>query len=279
MMILGILLALASGVTFPLFMYFWGGHVDHLISNYWILHTQMDKSVYFLKAFILLGVGSFVIHGIVFAVWNMLSESIAQKIRAKYMESFIKMRLQWIEEHNLFEETEKFKANCKVIEKTTGHKVALFCSLLGTVMTGLTISFSVRWTMSLYMLTLIPIGIGALGFVIYLLILKKIESKEYYQKADATSAETVTFIKTVKMLGAEAYQEKRYSEGLNEYLEKTKSHPRNMGISIGLFYFIQYFIMALGFYFGIQCSFGTYLCPVSVTGSHYTVGDMHIVFF
>lgn len=81
------------------------------------------------------------------------------------------------------------------------------------------------------------------------------------------------------MLGAEAHQEDKYNEGLKEYIEKTKSHPKKLGVSTGLFYFIQYFIMGLGFYFGIQCARGTYLCPVSMTGSHYTVGEMHIVFF
>lgn len=81
------------------------------------------------------------------------------------------------------------------------------------------------------------------------------------------------------MLGGETFQDGKYNEGLNEYLEKIKSHPNKLGISIGLFYFIQYFIMALGFYFGIQCARGTSLCPVSITGAHYTVGDMHIVFF
>lgn len=31
--------------------------------------------------------------------------------------------------------------------------------------------------------------------------------------------------------------------------------------------------------FGIQCVMGTSACPVSTTGSTYSVGDMHIVFF
>ena len=144
---------------------------------------------------------------------------------------------------------------------------------------GLTISFWVRWTMSLYMLVLIPVGMGTLGVVIYILIVKKIEARQFYERAEAKSAEAVTLIKTVKMLGAEAHQEEGYNEGLSEYVEKTRSHPMKVGVSTGLFYFIQYFIMGLGFYFGIHCARGTGLCPVSVTGSHYTVGEMHIVFF
>ena len=104
-----------------------------------------------------------------------------------------------------------------MIEKATGDKVALFYNLIGMMVAGLTISFSVRWTMSLYMLILIPIGMGTLGIVIYILILKKIEAKKFYEKADAKSAQAVTLIKTVKMLGAEEHQETNYNEGLNEY--------------------------------------------------------------
>ena len=67
-----------------------------------------------------------------------------------------------------------------MIEKATGHKVALFFNLIGTAIAGFTISFYVRWTMTLYMLILIPIGMAALCIVMYLLILKKIESKQFY---------------------------------------------------------------------------------------------------
>jgi hypothetical protein len=52
-----------------------------------------------------------------------------------------------------------------------------------------------------------------------------------------------------------------------------------MGLSTGLFYFIQYFMFGVGFMFGIQCVRGTSACPTSATGSHYSIGDMHIVFF
>jgi hypothetical protein len=31
--------------------------------------------------------------------------------------------------------------------------------------------------------------------------------------------------------------------------------------------------------YGIQCVRGTSACPTSVTGSRYSIGDMHIVFF
>jgi hypothetical protein len=52
-----------------------------------------------------------------------------------------------------------------------------------------------------------------------------------------------------------------------------------LGISTALFYFIQYFTFGAGFMIGIQCIKGSSVCPVDVTGSHYSLGDVQIVFF
>lgn len=84
-------------------MYYWGRQVDHSIDDYWILADKLDVSLFYLITFNLLGVGSFIIDGAVFAIWKLLSENIAQKFRERYMEAFIKMKVRWIEEQNLFE--------------------------------------------------------------------------------------------------------------------------------------------------------------------------------
>jgi hypothetical protein len=52
-----------------------------------------------------------------------------------------------------------------------------------------------------------------------------------------------------------------------------------VGITTGLFYFIQYLMYGIGYMYAIQCVRGTSACPVSVTGSHYTMGDFLTVFF
>lgn len=79
-------------------------------------------------------------------------------------------------------------------------------------------------------------------------------------------------IQTVKSLGAENFQESLYESSLNTYKEKVSVYPLKLSIATGLFYFIQYFMFGIGFLFGVQCVKGTSACPVSVTGSHYSVG-------
>lgn len=56
-------------------------------------------------------------------------------------------------------------------------------------------------------------------------------------------------------------------------------YPFKIALSTGLFYFVQFFMSGAGFLFGIQCIRGSSACPISVTGSHYTLGETHVVFF
>lgn len=279
LMFFGIVFALCAGVTFPLFMYFWGKQIDHTIFDFFFLSERLDKSLQYYIAFIGLGVGSFLIDGVVFAIWKVLSERIGYLFRVKYMESFVKRRLEWIERQNLYETSAKFKLSCLIIEKATGDKVALFYILNGVTTSGVIAAICVRWTFSLFLLALIPFGMAALGYFIYVLIMRKLDAKRFFEKAEGQSIEAVSLIKTVKMLQGEKYQEEIYEQRLNEYQESIKSYPFKLGISTGLFYFIQYFIFGVGFMFGIQCVRGTSACPVDTTGSHYSIGDMHIAFF
>jgi hypothetical protein len=68
-------------------------------------------------------------------------------------------------------------------------------------------------------------------------------------------------------------------EKLDEYKSKLSGWAFKMGLTTGLFYFIQYLMYGVGYIYAIQCVRGTSACPVSFTGSHYTLGDLFIVFY
>lgn len=96
MMVIGILLALCSGISFPLVMYFWGKEVDHLTIDYFNLANTMDISLHHYLAFIGIAVGSFFLDGIVFAFWKVLSEKTAYRYRVSYMQAFTKRKMAWL---------------------------------------------------------------------------------------------------------------------------------------------------------------------------------------
>jgi hypothetical protein len=83
----------------------------------------------------------------------------------------------WLEQQNLYEVSSKFRNNCLTIEKATGDKVALFFYLIGVVISGAASAVSVRWTLALYLVALVPFGAIALGYFIYVLIMRKKDTK------------------------------------------------------------------------------------------------------
>lgn len=80
------------------------------------------------------------------------------------------------------------------------------------------------------------------------------------------------------MMGGEKFKSEKYEQILKEYADSIKSYPVKLGLSAALFYFVQYLIFGIGYLIGIQCVEGTSFCPVSATGSRYSIGDMQIGF-
>ena len=161
----------------------------------------MNTSLYYYIAIIITGIAAFLIDGIAFSIWKLLSVSIARKFRVKYLTAFSKKSIRWIEKENLYEFSSKFKSNCLTIEKAIGDKVALFYNLQGILLSGSIAALCVRWTLTLYLFALLPIVLGILGSFLYVIVKKKMLEKEFYKNAEAQTIEVMSLIKTVKMLG------------------------------------------------------------------------------
>ena len=130
-----------------------------------------------LKRYIIIisiGIGAFIINGISFSLWKLLSVSIAKKFRMKYLSAFSSKSVEWIDKQNLYELSCRFKDNCMKIERAIGDKVALFYNLNGVMMTGSIIALTVRWTFTLYLFALLPIAMGILGGFIYISVKKRL---------------------------------------------------------------------------------------------------------
>jgi ABC-type bacteriocin/lantibiotic exporter with double-glycine peptidase domain len=78
--------------------------------------------------------------------------------------------------------------------------VALFYNLIGITISGIIIAICTRWTFALFLIGLIPVGMCVLGYFIYILIMRKSDSKQFFEAAEAQSVEATFLIKTVKML-------------------------------------------------------------------------------
>lgn len=84
--------------------------------------------------------------------------------------------------------------------------MALFYNLNGLIIAGVIAALCVRWTFALYLIAMIPFGLAMVGYFIYVLIMRKMDSRRLFEKAEGQSMEAGALIRTVKMMQAERYQ-------------------------------------------------------------------------
>lgn len=92
--------------------------------------------------------------------------------------------------------------------------MALLVNLIGLTLSGMVAALSVRWTFTLYLIAIIPVGAIVMIVFLYVVIKKKQSSVEFYEIANSQSVEATSLIKTVKLLGGEEYQENIYKRHL-----------------------------------------------------------------
>ena len=114
-------------------------------------------------------------------------------------------KVEWIEAQNLYEVSSSFMEHCRTIEYAIGDKVALVLNLAGLTISGAVLALAPRWTLSLFLMVLVPFGALVLIAFLYVVIKRRQASVEFYEAASSQASEATTLIKTVKLLGAEAH--------------------------------------------------------------------------
>ena len=195
------------------------------------------------------------------------------------MRSLLRQDIGWFDMKNQFELSQQFNTDALAYQKATGEKIGSMFNLFAMFVCGAIIAFLVRWTMALAIMGALPIiGIVIIIFI-YLIHLRNSTFLELYEKADTSSHQALSSIKTVKALNGEPYEEEKYSGFLEVLKEKVPRYALYGGIGTGIFFFIQYCAFSWGFYFGSHCVGGSHICSTKWTGSVYTPGEATIVFF
>lgn len=130
-----------------------------------------------------------------------MGEKVAFQIRSRYLGAFMKRKMKWIDGENLFKVAAELKENCLFIEKVVCDKVAVIYYLIGVMIAGPAIALCVRWTFALFMLGLVPFIVLVIIIFNNLIIMRDVDAKSQFQKAEAYIAEAVSMIKSIKMMG------------------------------------------------------------------------------
>ena len=101
-MVIGIFIGMVSGVTFPLTVYVWGKEIDHIVENFSNLKDSLDISRNYFLVLIGIAIFGLLVNTLLFSIWKLISQTIARKFRERYVESFVKKRMAWIDSVNIY---------------------------------------------------------------------------------------------------------------------------------------------------------------------------------
>ena len=190
-------------MTFPVYVYEWSKETDHIFNQFTKLSESLDQSRDYFFVYVGIGIITWILDIILFIIWRVIGETVSQRFRKKYLEAFVKRKVEWLDQQNLYQLSASFKDHCKTIEHAIGDKVGLLLNLIGFTLAGAGIAIWVRWTFALFLLALVPIGAIVLVIFLLTMIKKRKASIEFYTEANGQAVEATSLIKTVKLLGTE----------------------------------------------------------------------------
>ena len=129
------------------------------------------------------------------------------RCRKAYMKSLLRQDIGWFDMKNQFELSQQFNVDALAFQKATGEKIGSMFYLLAIFLCGAIVAFLVRWTMALAIMGSLPVIAFVIIIFIYLIHLKNSTFLELYEKADTSSHQALSSIKTVKSLNGEPYEE------------------------------------------------------------------------
>jgi len=99
-----------------------------------------------------------------------------------------------------FEMSQNFNVDALAYQKATGEKIGSMFNLFAMFACGAAIAFAIRWTMTLAIIASMPVIGGVIILFIYLVHKRDSTFRALYEKADGSSHQALSAIKTVKAL-------------------------------------------------------------------------------
>jgi ATP-binding cassette, subfamily B (MDR/TAP), member 1 len=165
-----------------------------------------------------------------------------------------------------------------IYQLAVGEKIMTLITIVAMLVTGIGLALYAGWMLTLVIMAYLPFLIIAYtkNFSAKVKIAK--EEGAIFQEIDSHAQEVFSSIKLVKQMNAEAY-EISTQQGL---LDKIKENYKSLAVQFIIWSSLAVVSfdlgMAVGYWYGSECIFGSSLCPGDLAIRPYTVGTIVKVF-
>jgi len=181
---------------------------------------------------------------------SLAGQRIGTNLRTAYFSRLLRQEIGFFDLKNSGDLVLAINQNSFSIQESYSSKLAIFFQNITQFIVGLALAFSVNWELSLIMLSTSPLNI--LGYYILskfvALFAKKAEDGN--DRSATVAAEVVSSIRTVRSMGCEHKEKKRYVNQMGRISLHGFLKAFFEGSAFGSFSLIMWGTAALGYWYG-----------------------------
>ena len=263
LMILGTIGSLGSGVAGPLMTYLFGDTFndftgvteeqmaaatpEQLNMMFELFNHNIDDMI---KKMLYIGTGMFFAMFLAKFMWCYVGLLQMNHLKEKYFAVILKQEQGWFDANNAFEFATKVQAQLEQIELGVGEKFGLLIVVISQLITGLTIAFYTSWVLPLVMLSITPLLLLAVIYLMKALKRSMIGARKTFEKAGGVAEEMLYNIKTVASFSNFEFEMERYNDLIDRSHNFGLEKAFKLGISLGCIIFIIFLTFFVAVIYG-----------------------------
>ncbi|KAJ2645111.1 hypothetical protein GGF44_000176 [Coemansia sp. RSA 1694] len=258
LMVVGTVSGCAAGVAMPLmtvifadltttFLNFTysGGSLDQ--SSRDTLDSETRKYCWY---FLALGLAMWLVSSVQKLTWSITSERMSRRLRELFYVSILRQEIGWFDGLSTGELTTRISGDVNLMQEGTGEKFSFVVQYVTTFFAGIIIAFIKGWKLTLVVLSVLPVLVGASSLMGILLARNTAGGQDSYAEAGGVADEVLSSIKTVMAFGGMSRELERYREKIVKARASGLRKAWVLGVCMGFIMFSIYSVYALGFWYG-----------------------------
>ncbi|KAJ0379395.1 hypothetical protein COL26b_002237 [Colletotrichum chrysophilum] len=230
--------------------------IANLVDVFTLTGSEMiSKGNFYSLMFFVLALGVFVCYFAMGWTTNTIAQGLNHKLRKQALNDFLRQDLQFFDrrENNTGALASKLESNPQSILELMGFNIGLILISTLNVVACSILAIATTWKLGL---VVVLAGLPPLVSSGYIKV--RLDSKldnstsKRYSASAAIASESVTAIRTVSSLAIEESVLKRYTDELDHAVRASTAPLFTMTVAFGLTQCIEYFFMALGFWYGCR---------------------------
>ncbi|KAJ3035729.1 hypothetical protein HDV00_003441 [Rhizophlyctis rosea] len=207
---------------------------------------------YCAKAFASLAAITFVVTYISRSLWVLTAERQAKRISLLYLERTLNQDMTWFDTNQDESPITRLTSDIARVKNGLGENTGALLSAIMALVTSLGIAFYHTWKLTLVVLALMPLLIGAGYFIVRIEAITTQRSGDQFAQATTVAEQALAGIRTVYAFTFQKRFAGLYKEKLEEVCHTDSRKGIWSGFAMGLFMCVIFLIFAFAFWLGIK---------------------------